>query len=141
MDMVTYTELTIDMYEPLALGWTLLPEKSTGIGDDKISIAKYLARNKGCSFAAFHNDKLIGAVLSGHDGRRAFLNHLFVLPEYRNKGIAGKLVSLAFDKLKKDGIERAGVFIHKSNEIAQKFWAKTGFQKVDFIETYGINIR
>jgi N-acetylglutamate synthase len=138
--MITYVELTIDMYDQLVQGWCFLPENATGLGDDKESIGKYLERNKGCSFAAYHSSQLIGAILSGHDGRRAFLNHLFVLPEYRKQGIARKLVNLTFDKLNKEGIKRAGIFIHKSNSIAQLFWAKIGFEKIDFIETYGMNI-
>jgi ribosomal protein S18 acetylase RimI-like enzyme len=129
------------MYDQLVQGWALLPENATGLGDDKQSIAKYLERNKGCSYAAFNNHKMIGAVLSGHDGRRAFFNHLFVIPEYRKQGIARKLVDLSFEKLKKEDINRVGIFIHKSNASAQLFWNKIGFEKVDFVETYGINIK
>ena len=139
--MITYSEITIDMYDQLVQGWALLPENATGIGDDKQSIAKYLKRNNGCSFAAFKDRKMIGAVLSGHDGRRAFFNHLFVIPEYRRQGIGRKLVDLSFGKLKKDGIKRVGIFIHKSNASAKLFWNKIGFEKVDFVETYGINIK
>ena len=139
--MITYAEITIDMYEQLVRGWALLPKNATGLGDDKQSIAKYLERNKGCSLAAFDDRKMIGAVLSGHDGRRAFFNHVFVIPEYRKQGIAKKLVDLAFEKLKKEGIKRVAIFIHKSNASAQIFWNKIGFEKVDFIETYVIDIK
>jgi len=139
--VITYTEITMDMYDQLVQGWALLPDNATGLGDDQQSIAKYLERNKGCSFAAFNDRKMIGAVLSGHDGRRAFFNHVFVIPEYRKQGIAKKLVDLAFEKLKKEGIKRVAIFIHKSNASAQIFWNKIGFEKVDFIETYVIDIK
>ena len=139
--MINYEELTIDMYDQLVQGWSLLPENATELGDDKQSIAKYLERNKGCSFAAFIDRKMIGAVLSGHDGRRAFLNHLFVIPKYRKQGIARKLVELSFEKLKKEGIKRVGIFIHRTNASAQLFWHKIGFEKVDFVETYGIDLK
>lgn len=119
--MIKYKVLTIDMYDQLVQGWSLLPENATGLGDDKQSITKYLDRNEGCSFAAFNNRKMIGAVLSGHDGRRAFFHHLFVIPEYRKQGIARKLVDLSIEKLKKDGIKRVGIFIHKTNVSAQLF--------------------
>jgi ribosomal protein S18 acetylase RimI-like enzyme len=138
--MIKYEVLTIDMYDLLVQGWSLLPENATGLGDDKQSIAKYLDRNEGCSFAAFNNRKMIGAVLSGHDGRRAFFNHLFVIPEYRKQGVASKLVEISFEKLKKEGIKRVGIFIHKTNISAQLFWHKIGFEKVDFVETYGIDL-
>ena len=139
--MIDYKELTIDMYDQLVQGWLLLPENATGLGDDKHSIEMYLERNRGCSFAAFAEEKLIGAILSGHDGRRAFLNHLFVIPKYRKQGIGSKLVELSFDRLKKQGIKRVGIFIHKSNTLAQLFWNRIGFEKVDFVETYGIDLK
>jgi hypothetical protein len=61
--MITYQELTIEMFESLVEGWRLLPDHATGLGDDRESITGYLERNKGCSFAAFHDGKLIGPVL------------------------------------------------------------------------------
>jgi N-acetylglutamate synthase len=138
---IIFKLLTIDMYDQLRDGWRMLPENSIGAGDDKGTIAQYLDRNEGLSFAAFDNNKLIGAILAGHDGRRAFLNHLFVLPDFQRQGVATKLVTLVFDQLRFEGLKRVGIFIHKSNYAAQNFWKSIGFEKVDFIETYGINIK
>jgi ribosomal protein S18 acetylase RimI-like enzyme len=129
------------MYDQLVEGWNLLPENAIGPGDDRQSIEKYLKRNEGCSVAAFHGDTLVGAIISGHDGRRAFFNHLFVIPEYRKQGIATRLVRYAFDAMKREGIKRVGIFIHKTNPGAQAFWTKMGFEKVDIVDTYGITIQ
>ena len=137
---IEYKILKSAMYDQMLSGWKNLPENAIGLGDDKASIARYLKRNKGCSFAAFHNKKLVGAILAGHDGRRGFLNHLFVLPEYRRNGIGGKLVNKSFERLKALGIARSAIFIHKTNISAQAFWAGIGFEKVNFIETYGIDL-
>ncbi len=35
---------------------------------------------------------IVGAILSGHDGRRGFVHHLVVLPEVRRQGIGQQLV-------------------------------------------------
>lgn len=138
---IEYLPLEIAMYDQLVEGWSLLPDNATGIGDDRESIGNYLKRNRNCSIAAFHNDKLIGAILAGHDGRRALLNHLFVVPDFRRQGVGRTLVTMSFDELKKQGVQRAAVFIHKTNPVAQAFWQNIGFIKVDFIETYGMDIQ
>ena len=137
---IEYKNLKPKMYEQLQKGWKLLPENAVGVGDDRESILRYLKRNRKCSFAAFDNKTMVGAVLAGHDGRRALLNHLFVLPEYRRNGIGKELVARSFKELKKQGIKRSAVFIHKTNHSAQLFWSRIGYEKIDFIETYGIDL-
>lgn len=137
---IEYMTLEITMYDQLVEGWNLLPDNATGRGDDRETVGNYLTRNRNCSVAAFRGDKLIGALLAGHDGRRALLNHLFVVPDFRRQGIARKLVAMSFDELKKQGVKRAAVFIHKTNPLAQSFWKNIGFDKVDFIDTYGMDI-
>jgi ribosomal protein S18 acetylase RimI-like enzyme len=54
--------------------------------------------------------------------------------------IGSKLVELASLRLKAQGILRAAVFVHKTNIAAKSFWKKVGFETVDFIETYGMDI-
>lgn len=137
---INYLPLRIEMYDQLVKGWNLLPENATGIGDDRESIGNYLTRNRNCSIAAFHGDELIGAVLAGHDGRRALLNHLFVVPDFRRKGVARTLVAMSFKELRKQGVRRAAVFIHKTNPVARSFWENIGFDKVDFIDAYGMDL-
>ena len=127
------------MFADLKAGWEFLPADSTGAGDDRETVDRYLHRNNGCSFAAFDDGKMVGALLAGHDGRRALLNHLFVRPEYRRRGIARQLAALSFGELRNQGVHRAAVFIHKTNDIARRFWETVGGKKVDFIETYGID--
>ena len=137
---IEYKKLTIEMYEQMAKGWSELPSNAIGIGDDKASILNYLDRNKNCSYAALIDNQLVGSILSGHDGRRGLLNHLFVHVDFRKQGIGKKLVQLSITELKKQGIKRCIIFIHKTNVVAQEFWKKIGFDNVDFIDTYGMDL-
>lgn len=47
--------------------------------------------------------------MSGHDGRRGYIYHLAVLLNYRNRGIAKKLVDYAMKALDREGINKVGL--------------------------------
>ena len=65
------------------------------VDDSREGIARYLARNPNTCFAAEREGRIIGVILTGHDGRRAIIHHLCVHPDCRRMGIAGDLVSRA----------------------------------------------
>lgn len=135
---VEIRQITIDMYPQLFEGW----QKTGAIytGDDRKSIHRYLTRNPGLSYAAFDGNKMVGAILGDHDGRRGKLNRLFVLPEYRRRGIATELVAKSIKALKIEGIERIWIAIHKINKGAQEFWKSLHFKEVDTVVLWGSNI-
>jgi len=108
--------------------------------DNRKNIKKYLKRNAGFSFAAFKDDKLVGSLLAGHDGRRGYLYHLAVHPDFRRKGIAKNLVNQSIKKLKKEGIEKCHVFIFKNNELGKKFWDSVGWKLREDIEVMSMYI-
>ncbi|OHD50701.1 MAG: hypothetical protein A2015_01515 [Spirochaetes bacterium GWF1_31_7] len=91
--------------------------------DSEEGIALYLERNPGFSYIAKNNEnKIIGAVLSGHDGRRGLIHHLAVDEKYRKNGIANKLMSLSIEKLKREKIKKVLLFVLNNNIEAIKFY-------------------
>ena len=95
--------------------------------DSREGIEKYIKRNPLSCFVAEDNGKIVGAIMSGHDGRRGYIYHTAVLLEYRNRGIAAKLVDSAMTALEKEGIKKVALVAFKNNEIGNKFWEKAGF--------------
>ena len=65
--------------------------------------------------------------MAGHDGRRGYIYHTAVLPEYRNHGIAKKLVDCVMDALDNEGINKVALVAFKRNEIGNGFWEGIGF--------------
>ena len=78
------------------------------------------------SFVARSKNEIIAAVLCGHDGRRGYLHHLAVCPDFRNQGIGGALVERCILVLQSIGIQKCHLFIFHNNRDAIRFWEKIG---------------
>lgn len=101
-------------------------KSSEGIGlssaDEPARIESYLERNPGLSFTAWMGTEMVGAILSGHDGRRGFLHHLAVHHDYRRQGIGKALVERCHSALREIGIEKVHIFVYHDNQAALDFW-------------------
>lgn len=120
--------MTINDYEDLRQLWIDTPGMGLNeIDDSKEGIAKYLRRNPNTSFIAREGDQLIGAILSGHDGRRGYIYHTAVIKENRAKGIGSILLKHALEALKGEGITKVALLAFEDNEIGNAFWEDKEF--------------
>lgn len=100
------------------------------VDDSREGIARYLKRNPDTCFLAYDpaiEDKILGVILTGHDGRRAIVHHLCVHPDFRHLGIARMLVLRAEDALRAEGIAKIFGLVFKDNDAANSFWEKQGY--------------
>ena len=95
--------------------------------DSREGIAKYLLRNPNTCFVAEDNRKIVGVIMSGHDGRRGFIHHTTVMKEYRRQGIGKKLVDSALVALEAEGIHKVALVAFEKNVSGNIFWEKAGF--------------
>lgn len=129
--------MTEDDYEAVIELWKNTPNMGLrGLDDSKEGISRFLKRNPDTSFAAYDNGRLTGAILCGHDGRRGYIYHTAVSPEYRGQGIASKLVESAVDALRKEGITRVCLNIMETNDTGKDFWMGKGWERKDFLGFY-----
>lgn len=129
--------MTTNDYEALFVMWKNTPNMGLrSLDDSKEGISSFLKRNPYTNFVAYEDDKLVGAILSGHDGRRGYIYHTVVLPEYRGRGIASGLVDAAVEALQKEGITRVCLNVMETNEQGKKFWLSKGWEKKDFLGFY-----
>lgn len=122
--------VTIDDYDALFELWNSTEQSRRALNpvdDSREGIDKYLKRNPSTCFAAVKGGKIIGVILTGHDGRRAIIHHMCVHPDYRRMGIAGKLVEKAEEALKKEGINKIFGLVFKDNDPANAFWEAQGY--------------
>ena len=95
--------------------------------DSRAGIRRYLKRNPGLSFVALVEGAIVGAVLSGHDGRRGYLHHLAVAPSHRKLGIGRELTLRCLSALAKQGIPKCNIFLFRSNAAGRAFWKRQGW--------------
>lgn len=134
-------QITIDDYENLFSLWNETPNMGLrSLDDSKEGISRFLQRNPNSNFAAYENDRLIGAILCGHDGRRGYIYHTVVLPEYRGHGIASALVDMTIQALKKEGITRVCLNVIETNEQGKNFWLHKGWEKKGVLGFYSKSI-
>lgn len=97
------------------------------LDDSRIGIEKFLKRNPETCFVAEINDKLIGVIMAGNDGRRGYIYHTAVHPDFRNQGIARTLVETVMKALKECGISKVALVVFERNQDGNSFWEKLGF--------------
>lgn len=120
--------MNIDDYEKVYDLWIHTEEMGLNETDDsKEGIEKYLVRNPTTCFVAEENGEMIGAIMSGHDGRRGYIYHTTVKEEYRGRGIGKSLVESAMTALEQEGIHKAALVAFEKNISGNAFWENIGF--------------
>lgn len=113
--------------------------------DSRESTARYLERNPRLSFVAIVESELVGCIMSGHDGRRGYLQHLLVSPNFKCKGISAALVKQCISGLDAVGIKKNHIDVLKANESGASYWAHMGWQlrtdilRYSFVSSGGAN--
>lgn len=137
--MVEIFEMTISHYDEIYALWQITSKRAMSKADSRDEIEKYLLRNKGLSQVAFIDGKIVGTVLAGHDGRRGYIHHMAVLPQYRRHGIAKQLATKALNMIQKEGIDKTHIFTYKDNLQGQSFWESLNFERRDDLFIYSFS--
>jgi len=103
-----------------------LPYKPNG-RDSKRNIEKEVKLNSNQFWFAKVNKTFVGSILVTHDGRKGWINRVAVLPEYRGKGIARKLVERAEYWLDQEGIGIYACLIEDYNQDSLEAFKKMGY--------------
>lgn len=109
--------------------------------DSKEQIGIFLKRNKGHSFVALEDGKIVGTILCGQDGRRGCIYHMCVEKNYRQRKIGTHLVENALNELKKENIRNVYLVAFQKNAIGNAFWSSLGWELRADINNYSIRLK
>lgn len=131
--------MTIEDYDEIYAMWQTTSKRALSAADEREQIRRYLERNEDMSQVAVIDGRIVGTVLAGHDGRRGFIHHMAVLPEYRRKHIGRCLAQTAIERIKAQGIDKTHIFCYQNNETGQSFWSDFGFKKRDDVFVFSLD--
>ena len=130
--------MTIDDYDSVVELMKQTPGVTFRDADSRESTDRYLQRNPGLSFVCEVEHQLVGCIMSGHDGRRGYLQHLVVLPAHRRQGISNALVEKCLSELEKLGILKSHIDVLKTNVLAAAYWDSQGWKIRSDIHRYSL---
>ncbi len=126
---IEITPFDISFYDDVFALWQRCDGMGLSDADSRDGIQTYLERNPGMSFVASSSGKIVGAILAGHDGRRGYIHHLAVHPDFRKMGLARRLVDRSVEKLRDSGIRKCHLFVFSNNHAGLAFWQKVGWRR------------
>lgn len=102
------------------------------------TIGQMLKRESlGLFLVARDNEKVIGiAAISfawtlEHGGKSAWLDELYILPEYREKGTGSALIDNAIDVLREEGCAAIDLEVEEDHRRAEHLYQRKGFEKLE----------
>jgi ribosomal protein S18 acetylase RimI-like enzyme len=125
---ITFEDMHISHYNEVLDLWHTTRHISVSEIDSYESVSRYIERNPGLCSVALRDNTIIGAILCGHDGRRAHINHLAVSNEHRKTGVGSTLVKRCLERLRELDIKIVYLSIYEDNLSAKKFWENQGWK-------------
>jgi len=139
-DNIKTREFSINDYDAALELWQRVEGLEIAEGDDRESVANFLARNPGLSRVATDGTAIIGIALCGHDGRRGYIYHLAVDPAYQARGFGKRLMNECLEGLRRAGLKRALILVADDNPRGRKFWRRCGWEEVPGPVIMGIDL-
>ena len=129
---VALREFTLDDYDAVYALWQNAgPGLGLGFADTREEIAKKLLRDPDLFLVAVDNDKIMGTVIGGFDGRRGLIYHLAVEHAYRKRGIGKMLMAEVERRLKAKGCQRNYLLVKHDARDVIEFYRKNGWETWD----------
>ena len=128
--MTNIRVMKIEDYEGVHRLWLSIKGFSMrSIDDSREGVEKFIKRNPDTSIVAEDKGEIIGAILCGHDGRRATFYHVCVREDRRMQGIGKAMVVMAMNALKKEKINKVALIAFTRNDVGNAFWKSIGWKQ------------
>jgi ribosomal protein S18 acetylase RimI-like enzyme len=117
-----------DYVAVVALWRESIPGVGLGPSDAPEQIEAKLARDPDLFLVVCRGDTVIGAVMGGWDGRRAYVYHLAVDERHRRRGVAAALLDELETRLRAKGALKVKCQIFADNAASLAFFRRRGYE-------------
>jgi len=122
-------QFAMDDYDSVVALWG---EAGAGVplrpSDSRDQLAVKLTRDADLFLVAAYGEELVGCVMGGWDGRRAYIYHLAVRADRRRRGIGTALLAELEERMRRKGALKAKCQIFTSNEASLAFFRRSGYE-------------
>ena len=125
-------------YQPVYDLWSSI-EKGVHVGrsDTLSEIEKKLSRDPDLFLVAECENKIVGSVIGGYDGRRGLIYHLAVNHAFRGQGIGSQLMDEVEQRLRVKGCLKSYLLVTSDNLEAEQYYKQRGWYFMDNIRLFG----
>ncbi len=133
--------MTIEDYDKVYALWMSISGFAIrSIDDSRAGVEVFLKRNPTTSVVALKGERVVGAILCGHDGRRGCLYHVCVAEDMRMKGIGKSMVVFCMEALRAEKINKVSLIAFTKNDIGNAFWRQIGWTKREDLNYYDFTL-
>ena len=125
-------------YESVYKLWESI-EKGVHVGrsDTLAEIQKKISRDPDLFLIAELEEKIIGSVIGGFDGRRGLIYHLAVAVSFRGMGIGSCLMDEVEARLRAKGCLKCYLLVTSDNTEVEDYYRQRGWQPMDSVHLFG----
>lgn len=125
---ITIRGFRLEDYEAVLRLWTEagLPFRPLG-RDRREAVAAELQGGRAVFLLAEAGGLLVGVILGTHDGRKAWINRLAVVPAFRRRGIARLLVREVEERMDALGLDITAALVESDNQASLRFFRDIGY--------------
>jgi ribosomal protein S18 acetylase RimI-like enzyme len=114
-------------------------EKGVHVGrsDSPSEIEKKISRDPDLFLVAEAENRIIGSVIGGYDGRRGLIYHLAVSASCRGQGIGSRLMNEVEARLRAKGCLKCYLLVTTDNTEVETYYRQLGWRRMDTVHLFG----
>ena len=90
-------------------------------------VTRVLNRNPDLFLIGRVQEKIIAVVMGAFDGRRGYVHHLAVDPDYQKMGYGKAIMEALIEQFRTKNIQKVHLFIEKTNKTVVEFYNNLGW--------------
>jgi ribosomal protein S18 acetylase RimI-like enzyme len=117
----------IEYYNEVVELWS---KAGIGVGssDTIDEITRVINRNPELFLIGKKDGKIVATVIGTFDGRRGYVHHLAVDPDYQKKKYGKLIMDKIIELFRKNNVHKIHLFIEKTNRQVVEFYSKLGWE-------------